>query len=678
MHRNRNGRAIMVSAIAAIVAGCASSNFKLASQQRTSLQSVTDDRVANAPLETSPKILPETHVAAGRMFEAQRDTSQAIQQYRKAVAVNHRNVVAHQRLGYLLGQVGEHAEAIEVLGRAVTLDPSNAVLRNNLGFELMHVQRWKEAEAELRTAIRLQPGFARAHVNLAMVLCQTSRFDEALAEFERVLPDADAHYNMGLLHRGQKRYSEAQASFERVLRINPAFTAARKQLAEVAPFAAAEVATAERGAGFAARSTDVDGRDEAVNSAPGFTVQARVLDGGDIGIVDTDAAEFATNSATPSVAPFENRVARIENKIDAEDDGDRYAAIEGPEYDLDRADDGDSDDTSTAAVGDSETTDWTIPFGLSLARRLSEVRAEGNAIEAEHKQAVAGTKSVVVANADDEEPSPRPSPLKGEGEVVAAVRDPATQSWVDDLRMLDSRLTVVRNQIACLDEEIARNEAELVAARSGDAADSPLTEVAWAADETQQASVTIDETGVYARVLGASGTYEIETGDTYAAPAIADFSPADPIASEVVPWSIPEDEDSIRIAPFERRIPAAVPVKYQEPATKPARTGPSNQGTFLWSPSLDEASSVLAMARNEIRCREAGGTDPEFDEVESWDEIVSWFEWEPEQTWCDFVEVVPMCDPRWDDGDGETVKGSQTSMNFVRPSDPRRVRPMPD
>ena len=90
MHSNRKSQAFAVTAL--VAAGCANSNsnFKLAPQQRTSLHAVTDDRVMNAPLENAPKILPETHLAAARMFEAQHDLPKAIQQYRRAIAVNRR------------------------------------------------------------------------------------------------------------------------------------------------------------------------------------------------------------------------------------------------------------------------------------------------------------------------------------------------------------------------------------------------------------------------------------------------------------------------------------------------------------------------------------------------------------------------------------------------------------
>jgi len=687
MHRNRNGGAIvaaalMVTAVAAIVAGCASSNFKLASQQRTSLQSVTDDRVANAPLETAPKILPETHVAAGRMFEAQRDVPQAILQYRKAIAVNHRNVVAYQRLGYLLGQVGEHAEAIDVLGRAVTLDPNNAVLRNNLGFELMHGQRWKEAEAELRTAIRQRSDFPRAHVNLAMVLSQVNRFDEALSEFQSVLPDADAHYNMGLLHRGQKRYEDAKASFERVLVLNPVFSAARTQLSEIESHVATAPASTGRAEEVVAQTPDHEVNIATPAAAVGFTVTARSSDGYGTGVGGDEPIEIP-------FAPSVENVARIENKVDVDDDGELATETTGSA--LDEAERFDADARSSVrnpTARGSESVDWTIPFGLSLARRLSEVRAEGDAVAAKRIGAPVAERDTQIAEVDSEiaiadgvsdEPSPQPSPSKEE--LVRTSRDPWTEAWVEDLRTLDSRLTVVRNQIACLDAKIARNQAEIAATdRLSSAAEGSSGDAARGAAGIEQSIVTIDETGVYARVLDASGSFgiETETSDTYSSPAIADFSPAEPLASESAAWTTPEGDDAARIAPLEGRGPTAVPVKYDEPAKEPSRRDRRNQGTFLWGPSLDEASTALALARNDIRCRETVGVESEMEAAESWDEIASWPGLETEPTWCDGEEFVPMCDPRWDGEDGGTVKSSQTSMNFARPSDPRHVSPMAD
>lgn len=225
---------ILLTAAAFCAAGCAKSQFEVAGQNRGDMRQIRDSAIVNAPDEKPPKILPETHFAAGLLFERQGQFDRAIPQYHKAVALNHNYVVAFHRLGLLQSATGQHLEAAQTLQKAVALRPDNAVLRNDLGFEWMSVQQWDDAERELRRAIELQPDLATAHINLALVQAKSERFTESLASFQAVLPEPDAYYNLGLMFRGQQRYPEAIEAFRYVLTINSEFTAAKIQIEQLA------------------------------------------------------------------------------------------------------------------------------------------------------------------------------------------------------------------------------------------------------------------------------------------------------------------------------------------------------------------------------------------------------------------------------------------------------------
>lgn len=228
---------------ALFVAGCASSdrersqpwgrNLRAVDGGNRGRQRVVDAAIANAKDAETPKILPETHFAAGRLFETQGQFEKAVHQYRKAVAVNHHFTEAYHRLGLTLSRTGKHDEAAQALRRAVELQPDRAQLRNDLGFELLLCREWPEAEVQLVHAINLRPDFPRAYVNLGIVQSKRGRFSEALATFRTVLPEADAYYNLGLMYRGQRRLDEAVAAFRHVLAIDPKFTAANKQLDQI-------------------------------------------------------------------------------------------------------------------------------------------------------------------------------------------------------------------------------------------------------------------------------------------------------------------------------------------------------------------------------------------------------------------------------------------------------------
>jgi len=215
------------------VIGCNAPQTQVFQPQRMKDQQYIDARIANAPLERMPKILPETHFAAARLLEEQGQIGKAIIQYRKTIAVNHKFVAAYHRLGMLLSKGGRHEEAVEMLQETVTLKPDDARLRNNLGFELMFLEQWAQAKENFTKAIELNPKLVRAQVNLGLVYSKLGDFDQALVCFKAVLPEADAWYNLGLMYRGQKRYEDAVKSFEQVLKCNPQFSAAQMQLAEL-------------------------------------------------------------------------------------------------------------------------------------------------------------------------------------------------------------------------------------------------------------------------------------------------------------------------------------------------------------------------------------------------------------------------------------------------------------
>ncbi len=234
-------KAIVFMLAAFLAAGCARSDYRMSRLRGAMRPSVADAAILNAPEATPPKILPETHYAAARLFESQGLIDRAITQYRKAVAVNHSFMRAYHRLGLMLSRIGEREKALQAFGRAVELGPDDAIQRNNFGFELLLAGRWADAERELCRAIELMPAFARARVNLGMVQSKLGRFDEALASFQTAVPEADAYYNLGLMYRGQQMYEEAADAFRHVLSVGPDFSAARTQLEQIVSYLEPEI-----------------------------------------------------------------------------------------------------------------------------------------------------------------------------------------------------------------------------------------------------------------------------------------------------------------------------------------------------------------------------------------------------------------------------------------------------
>ena len=234
MVRIRRCLVIGVASIAVILSGC---DF---ARDRLGLERANDEwlqqnqaRISAQEAGPEPEILPVTHFAAGQLFEQQGQLDRAIQQYRKAVELNPKFIVAHNRLGICLDRIGRPREAERVFREAVRLDPERPYLRNNLAFNLIVQRRWQEGEQELRKTLQLRPGYDRARVNLAITLSKQGRGDQAFEQFRMVLGEAMAHYNLGLLYKSDGAYREAAASFRSAIAIEPKLVGAKLQLEEL-------------------------------------------------------------------------------------------------------------------------------------------------------------------------------------------------------------------------------------------------------------------------------------------------------------------------------------------------------------------------------------------------------------------------------------------------------------
>ncbi len=190
-------------------------------------------RYQEAEAAPTPRIAPQTHLAAGRMLEGQGDFESAISQYERAIAANPRFASAYNRLGVLYHKLGLARDAEKILKQGASIDPKAVVLRNNLGYCYLEQRRFEEAELQFRQALAVSPGFERARMNLAVALGQRGRTAQSLAEFSRVVPMDVAHYNVAVICVSRQDYAGAEKALRQALAINPQCAGADKQLEQV-------------------------------------------------------------------------------------------------------------------------------------------------------------------------------------------------------------------------------------------------------------------------------------------------------------------------------------------------------------------------------------------------------------------------------------------------------------
>jgi spermidine synthase/tetratricopeptide (TPR) repeat protein len=135
-------------------------------------------------------VVPETadvHTLLGVALASRGNVAPAIDEFRRALALDPRFANAHWRLGALLAAQGSAESALEHLETAVELDPGNGRARRDLAWLLLEQRRVDAALPHLQAAVRLMPDSAEAHNQLGVALGWQGNTAEAIARFERAL-----------------------------------------------------------------------------------------------------------------------------------------------------------------------------------------------------------------------------------------------------------------------------------------------------------------------------------------------------------------------------------------------------------------------------------------------------------------------------------------------------------
>ncbi|NQV57836.1 MAG: glycosyltransferase family protein [Rhodospirillales bacterium] len=171
--------------------------------------------------ETASKLLadvPAAHHSYGVSLEQMGFIDDALEAYKKAIALDPLHVPSASNRGRLLDQQGDSRGAVELMAPAYAHEPdeigisinlANAylgcgrpedalellqdtalkdqrseIIHNSVGTAYYIMNEWREAEAAFRRAIDCAPDFAEAHENLAQTLFQLGCYSSGWAEYE--------------------------------------------------------------------------------------------------------------------------------------------------------------------------------------------------------------------------------------------------------------------------------------------------------------------------------------------------------------------------------------------------------------------------------------------------------------------------------------------------------------
>lgn len=168
---------------------------------------------------------PEPHVDLGNALRLTGKQEEAVESYRRALALKPDYVLAHVCLGSLLSDMGRFEAALGHCRTAIAIDPKSLRARVVLAIALQAARRLPEAAQAWREIIALEPDRPELYHQLAGQLIALGAFKEALHCSDRAIalkPDnASFHCARGFslmrLYEGEK----SEASFRNAIALSP-------------------------------------------------------------------------------------------------------------------------------------------------------------------------------------------------------------------------------------------------------------------------------------------------------------------------------------------------------------------------------------------------------------------------------------------------------------------------
>jgi tetratricopeptide (TPR) repeat protein len=131
-------------------------------------------------------------------------------------------------IGAAYDSLGRHSEALEFYKRAIAIRPTYADAHFGLATTYGFLGRKVEKIAECKEAIRLRPKYAEAHASLGISYGKAGRYQDGIRELKIALDlklnvtfQADAHFALGLAYASSGQFPAALAEQEALTKLDP-------------------------------------------------------------------------------------------------------------------------------------------------------------------------------------------------------------------------------------------------------------------------------------------------------------------------------------------------------------------------------------------------------------------------------------------------------------------------
>ncbi len=193
--------------------------------------------LANWPLLSPAKMHATSELNFGVALQAKGRPEEALEHYRRALALNSNDPTAYLNIGTLLHAAGRVAEAEALFARALDIQPGLGEAHYFLGKTLLETGRSADGIEHLRLALPAMPASTEVRTALGVALASQGSFDEATAIFRTVAEmsprSAMARWNLGSALAAAGHFDEAIVELEESVRFDPGLRQARSDLAAV-------------------------------------------------------------------------------------------------------------------------------------------------------------------------------------------------------------------------------------------------------------------------------------------------------------------------------------------------------------------------------------------------------------------------------------------------------------
>lgn len=173
-----------------------------------------------------------THYDLGVEFRKQNRIDEAIEEYKRAIALDARNIPAYINLGSAYVLQGETEMAMRSFQWAIKVKPrthkdarQRALAYGDIGNLLAEQGRNDEAMEKYEIGLKIDAKSDFVLQNQAKLFAKLGKTEEAMKAFSRAIvsnPDSQqAHWGLADLFFGQQRFHEAEKHYREVTRIVP-------------------------------------------------------------------------------------------------------------------------------------------------------------------------------------------------------------------------------------------------------------------------------------------------------------------------------------------------------------------------------------------------------------------------------------------------------------------------